>query len=133
VTAQKDAAESLANSRQEELATLRAELEKITAQSKSRLEIGLKHQVRVRETTAQIAEKDKEITSLKEKVESTNKEIENTKTKIGELEKKLADAEKINTQKDAIIQKLNPDQASRGSVSSPPSVATDNSALVSFN
>jgi len=93
------------------------------------LDIGLKHQNRVKEANIQIAEKDKQILELKEKVESTTKEIETATAKISELQKKLEEVEKGSAHKDSTVQRLSSELAAKSNAPSTPS-PTDNAALV---
>jgi len=93
------------------------------------LDIGLRHQARVREVNIQLAEKEKEITELKTKIEATTKEIDEARTKLAELEKKVTEAEKSSAQKDSTVQRLTSELSAKGNAPVASST-TENAGLV---
>jgi len=96
----------LAASRQTELTTLKADMDKAAVESRKRLEIGLKHQNRAKDLGAAIAEKDRAIAEKEAKIQATEKEIADAKSKIADLEKKVGEIEKGSAHKDATVSRL---------------------------
>ena len=140
VRAEKEAADALAQGRSTEIATLQAEIAKISNESENRKRIGLNYQRRTNELIAEkktadesITAKDKEIAEINERTEAINKEIEQTKTQIAELEKKLADSERGSQLKDATVTRLQSEMAKAQSAVAPAAPQVDSAALVSLS
>lgn len=96
----------MAASRQTELTTLKADMDKAAVESRKRLEIGLKHQNRAKDLGAAIAEKDRAIAEKEAKIQATEKEIADAKSKVVDLEKKVGEIEKGSAHKDATVSRL---------------------------
>jgi nucleoprotein TPR len=93
--AEKEAADALASTRQEQITSLTADLEKSKKDVEMKHSIGIRwkaradtltQEARTRQTT--LEEKEKAVAELTTKVEGLTKELEGSKAKIGELEKK---------------------------------------------
>ena len=92
--AEKDAADSLATSRQAQITTLTADLEKSKKDVEAKHSIGLRWKGRADTLTTEakaqkesLAESEKLVSELKAKVDDLTKELEASKGKIAELEK----------------------------------------------
>jgi nucleoprotein TPR len=96
---EKDAADALAATRQEQITSLNADVEKLRAESQSRYQIGIRWKQRadalggeVKTKSEAMTAKEQEVTDLTIKVEELGKELESARGKITELEKKVAES-----------------------------------------
>lgn len=145
--AEKDAAESLAASRIDEIATLKTDLEKVKAESDNRFRIGSNWRQRAtalqqaQASTAtqhsdMIAAKDKELEELRGRIAGLTQEIEEAKGKISEVERSLADSERGSQLKDGTVQRLQSElkvvrnHGAGGAQPPAPAGASDDTAIV---
>jgi nucleoprotein TPR len=110
---EKEAANSLANTRQSQIEKLTSDLEAARKDVETKHSIGMRWKGRgdaliaeAKTRTETLAARDQTITELNEKVDNLTKELEDTKAKITELEKKVADTERGNHAKDMTVQRL---------------------------
>lgn len=97
IRAEKEASDTLASTRQEQITSLTADLEKSKRDVDQKHSIGMRWKTRAdslileaKTRTDSLAENEKLIGELKSKVEGLTKELEASKAKIAELEKKVA-------------------------------------------
>lgn len=111
--AEKEAADSLATTRQGQIDKLTSDLEAARKDVDTKHSIGMRWKSRgdqliaeAKTRTETLAARDQTVTELNEKVAGLTKELEGTKAKITELEKKVADTDRGNHAKDLTVQRL---------------------------